>query len=197
MVWAGRSVCLLRAETKMNCTFLKSAWQRIERTRSSFAREDGFTLMELLIVISIIVILMLIAIPTANTIKKHTDEVSAQKSLQTIEQAESMYATNYPTNGFACNLPALAGETTSGPPSPTAAQILSGQIATGIKDGYIFNITNCQKVTVNNTDRITGYTLTAVPATIGKTGDRGFCVESGGAIKADPAGGTNCTQMVQ
>lgn len=153
--------------------------------------------MELLIVISIIVILMLIAIPTANTIRKHTDEVSAQKSLQTIEQAESMYATNYPTNGFACGLTALAGEPSAGPPSPTAAQLINGQLATGIKDGYIFNIANCQKVTVNNTDRITGYTITAVPATVGKTGDRGFCVESGGAIKADPAGGTNCTQMVQ
>jgi type IV pilus assembly protein PilA len=153
--------------------------------------------MELLIVISIIVILMLIAIPTANTIRKHTNEVSAQKSLQTIEQAQSMYSTNYPTSGFACSLSSLAGETSSGPPSATSAQILNGQIATGIKDGYIFNITNCQKVTVNNTDRITGYTITAGPATIGKTGDRGFCVESGGPIKMDPAGGTNCTQMVQ
>ena len=67
----------------MNCTFLKSARQRLMRAS---VEEDGFTLMELLIVISIIVILMLIAIPTANTIRKHTDEVSAQKSLQTIEQ---------------------------------------------------------------------------------------------------------------
>jgi len=196
-VWADTSVCRIGDEVEMNCTLLKIANRRFARTRSCFAREDGFTLMELLIVISIIVILMLIAIPTANTIRKHTDEVSAQKSLQTLEQAESMYATNYPVNGFACNLTALAGEPSSGPPSPTAAQLINGQISTGIKDGYIFNITNCQKVTVNNTDRITGYTLTAVPATIGKTGDRGFCVESGGAIKADPAGGTNCTQMVQ
>ena len=196
-MWADTSVCRIGDEVEMNCTLLKIANRRFARTRSCFAREDGFTLMELLIVISIIVILMLIAIPTANTIRKHTDEVSAQKSLQTLEQAESMYATNYPVNGFACNLTALAGEPSSGPPSPTAAQLINGQISTGIKDGYIFNITNCQKVTVNNTDRITGYTLTAVPATIGKTGDRGFCVESGGAIKADPAGGTNCTQMVQ
>jgi type IV pilus assembly protein PilA len=181
----------------MNCTLWKFANRRFARTRSSFVREDGFTLMELLIVISIIVILMLIAIPTANTIRKHTNEVSAQASLRAIEEAQSMYATNYPVNGFACNLTALAGETTSGPPSATSAQLLTGQIATGIKDGYIFNISNCQKVTVNNADRITGYTVTAVPATIGKTGDRGFCVESGGAIKADPAGGTNCTQSVQ
>lgn len=181
----------------MDCTLWKFAIRRFSRTCAPDAREDGFTLMELLIVISIIVILMLIAIPTANTIKKHTDEVSAQKSLQTLEQAQSMYATNYPVNGFACSLTALSGEASSGPPSPTAAQLINGQLATGIKDGYIFNITNCQKVTVNNSDRITGYTLTAVPATVGKTGDRGFCVESGGAIKADLAGGTNCTQMVQ
>jgi type IV pilus assembly protein PilA len=181
----------------MNCTPLSFATRRTERDCSSFAREDGFTLMELLIVISIIVILMLIAIPTANTIRKHTNEVSAEKSLQTIEQAQSMYATNYPTNGFACSLTALSGEPGSGPPSATSAQILNGQIATGIKDGYIFNIANCQKITVNNTDRITSYTITAVPATVGKTGDRGFCVESGGAIKMDPAGGSNCTQSVQ
>ena len=181
----------------MNCTILKFAKRRFARTCSSVAPEDGFTLMELLIVISIIVILMLIAIPTANTIRKHTNEVSAQKSLQTIEQAQSMYATNYPTSGFACSLQVLSGEASSGPPSATQAQILSGQLSTGVKDGYIFNITNCTKVTVNNNDRITGYTLTAVPATPGKTGDRGFCVEAGGSIKADPAGGTNCTQMVQ
>ena len=186
-----------RAETEMIGTSLSFAKRCITRNGSSLAQEDGFTLMELLIVISIIVILMLIAIPTANTIKKHTNEVSAEKSLQTIEQAQSMYATNYPTNGFACSLTALSGEPSSGPPSATSAQILNGQISTGIKDGYIFNISNCTKVTVNNTDRITGYTLTAVPATPGKTGDRGFCVESGGPIKMDPAGGSNCTQSVQ
>jgi len=181
----------------MNCTSLIFAKWRIARKYSSLAREDGFTLMELLIVISIIVILMLIAIPTANTIRKHTNEVSAQKSIQTIEEAESMYEQNYPVNGYACSIQALSGEPSSGPPSATSAQILNGQLSTGIKDGYIFNINNCTKVTVNNTDRITSYTVTAVPATPGKTGDRGYCVEAGGPIKMDPAGGTSCTQSVQ
>lgn len=160
-------------------------------------RINGFTLMELLIVISIIVVIMLIAIPSASRIRKHVNEVSAQKSLQTIEEAQSMYQSNYPTQGFACSLTALGGDAGSGPPTPNSAQMLTGELATGIKDGYIFNITNCAKVTVNNTERVTSYTATAVPATPGKTGDRGFCVEAGGAIKADPAGGTNCTQMVQ
>src|SRR6516225_7088812 len=119
----------------MNCTILKFAKRGFARTRSSVAREDGFTLMELLIVISIIVILMLIAIPTANTIRKHTNEVSAQASLRAIEEAQSMFATNYPTSGFACSLQALSGEASSGPPSATSAQLLHGEIATGFKDG--------------------------------------------------------------
>jgi len=164
---------------------------------SSVGRQNGFTLMELLIVIAIILILMLVAIPTAGTIRKHANELSAQKSLQTIQQAETMYESNYPTNGFACTLQALGGDPNSGPPSASAAQVINGELATGIKSGYIFNITNCTKVTVNNQDRITSFTATAVPATPGKTGDRGFCLDSGGAMKADPSGGTNCTQVVQ
>jgi type IV pilus assembly protein PilA len=178
----------------MKGEFCAGASRRLVRT---VFEEDGFTLMELLIVISIILILMLVAIPTAGKIKKHANELSAQKSLQTIEQAESMYESTYPTNGFACSLTALGGDPNSGPPSATSAGVINGELSTGIKSGYIFNITNCTKVTVNNSDRITSYTATAVPATPGKTGDRGFCLESGGAMKADPAGGTNCTQMVQ
>jgi type IV pilus assembly protein PilA len=164
--------------------------------RRDVRKQNGFTLMELLIVISIILILMLVAIPTAGKIRKHANELSAQKSLQTIQEAESMYESTYPTSGYACSLQALGGDPT-GAPSATAAGVINGELATGIKSGYIFNITNCTKVTVNNGDRITSYTATAVPATLGKTGDRGFCLESGGAMKADPAGGTNCTQMVQ
>ena len=160
--------------------------------------ESGFTLMELLIVISIILILMLVAIPTAGKIRKHANELSAQKSLQTIEQAESMYESTYPTVGYACTLAALGGaDTASGPPSATASGNINGELVTGVKSGYIFSITNCTKSTANNTERVTGYTLTAVPATPGRSGDRGFCLESGGILKSDPSGGTNCTQNMQ
>jgi type IV pilus assembly protein PilA len=174
----------------------KLTFSRNSRTRSQ-QKPNGFTLMELLIVISIILILMLVAIPTAGKIKKHANELSAQKSLQTIEQAESMYESTYPTTGYACSLPALGGEAGTGPSSATGAGMINGELATGIKSGYIFSITNCTKSTANNSERVTGYTLTAVPATPGKSGDRGFCLESGGSMKADPTGGSNCTQMVQ
>ncbi len=164
---------------------------------SSVGCQNGFTLMELLIVISIILILMLVAIPTAGKIKRHANEVSAQKSLQTLEQAETMYGSTYPTAGYACSITALAGDTSAGPSSATSAGLINGALATGAKDGYVFNITNCTKSTANNNERVTSYTLTAVPETPGKSGDRGFCLEFGSSMKADPAGGSNCTQTVQ
>jgi prepilin-type N-terminal cleavage/methylation domain-containing protein len=58
---------------------------------------DGFTLMELLIVMAIITILMLIGFPTYRSVMKHTRELSAKKSLQTIQEAEMMYAQSYPS----------------------------------------------------------------------------------------------------
>ena len=177
---------------------MKSKMFLCRATRSARpARPNGFTLMELLIVMAIIAILMLIAIPTVGSLKKKANDLSAIQSVHTIMNAESMYESNFPTNGYACSIAALGGDPKSGPPTITAAQLIQPDLASGAKSGYIFNITNCTKVTVNNTDRVTGYVLTATPATAGKTGDRGFCVESGGPIKMDPAGGTNCTQMVQ
>ena len=83
---------------------LKGQVRTSRKEDSTHSRTAGFTLMELLIVISIIVILMLIAIPNSSTIKKQANELSAQQSLQTIEQGESMYETTYPVNGFACTL---------------------------------------------------------------------------------------------
>lgn len=166
---------------------------RVRATR----RANGFTLMELLIVIAIILILMLMAIPTIGGMKKYADETSAKKSLQTIEQAEMQYETTFPANGYACSLAALGGDPSAGPPSATASQMLQPDLASGVKSGYIFNITNCQKVTVNGADRYTGYQVTAVPETVGKTGDRGYCTDQFGVIKQDPAGGTNCTQPIQ
>ena len=160
-------------------------------------RQHGFTLMELLIVMSIMIILMLIAIPNFISMKAQADETSAIQSLRAIYQAQIQYQTDFPANGFACALPALGGNASAGPPSATAAQVLQGDLATGQKSGYTFNIVNCTKVTVNNQDMYTSYEATAVPQSIGKSGHRGFCIDQAGEIKSDPAGGTNCSQPIQ
>ena len=160
-------------------------------------RQRGFTLMELLIVMSIMIILMLIAIPNFIRMKASANETSAMQSLRAIYQAQIQYQTSFPANGFACSLPALGGNASSGPPSPQAAQVLQGELAQGQKSGYTFNIVNCTKVTVNNQDMFTSYEVTAVPQAVGKSGHKGFCIDQAVEIKADLAGGTNCTQDIQ
>jgi type IV pilus assembly protein PilA len=160
-------------------------------------RQHGFTLMELLIVMSIMIILMLIAIPNFISMKAQADETSAIQSLRAIYQAQIQYQTDFPANGFACSLTALGGNASAGPPSPQAAQVLQGDLSTGQKSGYTFNIVNCTKVTVNNQDMYTSYEATAVPQSIGKSGHRGFCIDQAGEIKADLSGGTNCSQAIQ
>ena len=124
---------------------------------------------------------------------QRTNDDLALSSMREIFRAELMYELTYPANSFACSLAALGGDPKSGPPSPMAAHIIDSDLASGIDHGYIFKITNCTKLTIHGTDMITGYTVTAVPQTPGKTGHRGFCDNQFGDLKADPDGGTNCT----
>jgi type IV pilus assembly protein PilA len=182
----------------MNCKNWICRTSRANREQNAHrpVQPNGFTLMELLIVMAIITILMLLAIPTVGALRKNGNRLSAIKSIQAIQTAQSMYTQNFPANGYACSLGSLGGDSSAGAPTPTSAQILKQDLASGFKDGYIFAITNCTKVNVNGADRITSYTITAVPQTVGKTGDSGFCGDDS-SIKSDPAGGTNCTQLVQ
>jgi type IV pilus assembly protein PilA len=175
----------------MNCTNLP------ERRHRAATPSNGFTLMELLIVIAIILILMLMAIPTIGSLRKSAHRTSAINSLQTVNKAEVQYSSDYPASGFACSLSQLGGDPNAGAPNPNGAQILSGDITSGYKAGYVFTITCKNKITVNGQDRATSYVVTAVPQTVGKTGDSGFCSDESGVIKYDPAGGSNCTQLLQ
>jgi type IV pilus assembly protein PilA len=158
--------------------------------------EQGFTLIELLIVMSIILILATLAIPAMQKTMKKANETSAIASLRDLNAQENQYNSNFPTHGFSCTLAALGGKSDAGAPTAEAAQLIPEDLSGGNKSGYTFAITNCSKVTVNNQDQITGYTLTAVPNTVGRTGDRGFCTD-GNEIHYDPKGGTNCTELLQ
>jgi type IV pilus assembly protein PilA len=160
-------------------------------------RQRGFTLMELLIVMAIIIIIMTVAIPSFLNLRKQADETSAMQSLRAIHQAEIQYNSTYPQQGFACNLNLLGGTGSGAAPSAQSAQLLPNDLASGQKAGYTFALVNCTKVTVNGQDMYTSYEATAVPQAVGKTGNRGFCTDLSGDLKSDPSGGTNCTQPIQ
>jgi type IV pilus assembly protein PilA len=157
---------------------------------------NGFTLMELLIVMAIIAILSLLAIASISVYTKRANALSAVNSLQKIVQAQMMYQESYPSLGYACTLQALGGDPHSGPPTATSAQLLPSDLASGFKQGYEFTIACSDKVTSNNVDRFNSFTATAKPQSVGKTGDRGYCDDETDQIKFDPTGGVNCTQTL-
>jgi type IV pilus assembly protein PilA len=190
---------LLLMKTK-SCTTscLTIALEDLEPRTSNLGPDSGFTLMELLIVMSIMLIIMAFAVPQMLKVKKTANQDSAIQTMRTVGSAEASYSTDYPGSGYACPLSALGGDPKSGAPSAQASQLIDPALATsGQKSGYIFTVTCGNKVTVNNQDVYTSYTLTGVPQTVGKTGDRGYCSDENNIIKFDPAGGTNCTQTTQ
>jgi type IV pilus assembly protein PilA len=159
--------------------------------------ELGFTLVELLIVMSVILILMVMAIPAMQSVIRRGNETSAISSLRMLNEMEGQYSSTYPQHGFSCSLTALGGKTGSGNPTPEAAQLIADDLASGNKAGYTFTITNCGKQTINNVDQYNSYEITAVPNSVGHSGNRGFCTDENAQIRYDPKGGTNCTELLQ
>ncbi len=159
--------------------------------------ESGFTLVELLIVMSVILILLTLAIPAMQSVIRRGNETSAITSLRMLNEMEGQYSSTYPQHGFACSLTALGGKVGSGPPTAESAQLIPDDLASGHKAGYTFTISNCAKTTINNVDQYNSYQITAVPNSVGHSGNRGFCTDENGEIRYDPKGGTNCTELLQ
>jgi type IV pilus assembly protein PilA len=106
-------------------------------------RERGFSLIELLIVVAIILVLAAIAIPSLMRAKIQANEASAVSSIRAVNTAQVTYAVNYPTEGYADNLAKL-GAPTSGPVTSSNAGLLDWVLGCATqpctKSGYQFAI---------------------------------------------------------
>ena len=131
-------------------------------------RNRGFSLIELLIVVAIILIIAAMAVPSYLHSKIAANESSAVASIRSINTAQIAYNSAYPTAGFASSLSLLSG-TTCTPPSSTGACLIDNLLATGTKSGYTFTLAN-----VGSAPAAT-YTLTAAPTLINNSGDHYFC----------------------
>ena len=127
----------------------------------------------------------------------HSNETAAVNSLHAVYKAEIEYQQTYPDRGFTCLLQELGGDPGKGLPTSTSAQILTGDLPGGTKNGYNFKIVNCVQWSVHGAVKVTSFEAIAVPQKPGKTGNRGLCVNQLGELKMDPSGGTNCTQIVE
>jgi prepilin-type N-terminal cleavage/methylation domain-containing protein len=136
--------------------------------------EKGFSLIELLIVVTIILIIAAIAIPNLLRSRMVANEASATASLRSINTAEVIYSTSY-TVGYSSNLTSLSdGGTATNCVSPTApssasACLIDAALASGTKNGYILTYAASTSAGVTNT-----YTLNADAVVQGVSGQRHF-----------------------
>ncbi|MBZ5569299.1 MAG: prepilin-type N-terminal cleavage/methylation domain-containing protein [Acidobacteriia bacterium] len=139
-------------------------------------KAKGFSLIELLIVVAIILIIAAIALPNLLRARIAANEASAVASLRTISTAETTYASTYPTIGYTCSLTELGPPAGGSPISSSGAGILDSVLSTGQKAGYNFGLQDCAGTPRAN------YTSTAAPINIGGTGTRAFCSATPGVI---------------
>src|SRR5437762_2345327 len=146
-------------------------------------KHEGFSLIELLIVVAIILIIAAIAIPNLLRAKIAANESSAAASVRTLITANVEYSTSYPNNGYAANLAALgpgAGSTCAATgPTSTNACIVDSVLASGTKSGY--TIADVGLTVVNGAN--TQFVISATPTTVNSSGVKGFCATEDGVAR--------------
>ena len=149
-------------------------------------KQKGFSLIELLIVVAIILIIAAIAIPNLLRARIAANESSAVASVRTINTAMISYNSAYPTVGFAAALVNLGpgGVSTAcpAPPTSTASCFIDGQLASGTKSGYTF-------VATGTSGNYVAYTN---PISQNSTGVRSFCSIADAVVRSSATSLSTC-----
>jgi type IV pilus assembly protein PilA len=149
---------------------------------SKMRKPKGFSLIELLIVVAIILIIAAIAIPNLLRARMAANESSAVASIRTINTGMITYNSSYPTVGFASQLANLGG-TAPCTPTSTNACLIDSVLSGGTKSGYTFTAAPGTVATPQTT-----YYATGVPQTANQTGIRSFCAFEDAVVRVDPTG---------
>ncbi len=174
----------------------------MQKTRSN----RGFTLIELLIVVDITRIIAAVAVPGLLRARMSGNEASAIASLRAIHSAQSTYSSAAGSNGYATSLTILGTPCSGGSHafiSPDLSPSTPGVTLNGatgvIKTGYNVDMTGNGVIgpdDCNSTGTNTRYSSTAVPLSVGTSGQRGFNIGASGTIFSDPAGGNAGTTPI-
>jgi len=138
----------------------------------------GFSLIELLIVVAIILIIAAIAIPNLLRSRIAANQASAVGSLRTLNTSEITYSSTFNV-GFTADLTSLGPTAGGGNPTSTAAGLIDSVLATGSKSGYSFTYSPGPS---DSTGRIQTYSFTAVPIT-SSTGTNYYYTDQSGVIR--------------
>jgi prepilin-type N-terminal cleavage/methylation domain-containing protein len=146
--------------------------------------QKGFSLIELLIVVAIILIIAAIAIPNLIASRLRAHEASAVGSMRAINSACQNYALTY--GGFPLTLSALGPAAVA---SSSAADLIDITLASGTRSGYSFTYTPAAPAG----GVINAYTVTANPTNQGITGQRGFFTDQSFVIRANSTAAASVT----
>jgi type IV pilus assembly protein PilA len=130
----------------------------------------GFSLIELLIVIAIILIIITIALPKLNRARMYSQETAAIGAIRTLHTAQVQFSSQY--GRFAVSLAEL-GPPASGGPTAASADLIGTDLALGEKSGYKFTMTGSPS----------GYVINAVPVAYNATGSRCFYSDQTMAVR--------------
>ena len=139
------------------------------RNRNGRRTDSGFSLIELLIVIAIILIILAVALPKLTNARKYAQEMAAQKAITTIHTAETQYYSQY---GQYATALAQLGPPASGSPGPNGAELIDRDLASGEKGGFKFVLQQTP----------TGYALAVNPTAFGTSGNHTFFSDQSMAI---------------
>jgi type IV pilus assembly protein PilA len=148
-------------------------------------KQKGFSLIELLIVVAIILIISAIAIPSYLRSRMQANEASAVSSLRMINTAAITYSSTYVNVGYPTNLADMGGAIPCTATS-TSACLIDDSLALGTKSGYALSWTG------DGATPSVAFALTATPVVVGGSGQRMFCTDQTGVIRYDPSG-AGCT----
>jgi len=142
-------------------------------------RQKGFSLIELLVVVAIILIIVAIAVPNFLRAKISANESSAVSSVHAIDTAEITYSSEFFTVGYSAQLADLGpGGTGTCPGTATASCFIDSALASGTKSGYTFTYLQNTASTPS-----VGFTINADPVVQNITGGKGFYSDQSNIIR--------------